>query len=119
MRSIILAGFMAFFVSGCALRQRYADFISSKSPGKEATFVVTDAATQQPVVNAKIEVSELREKITTTTGPDGTFKLPIDKKYVEENPVFVVTLPRGFEKYRIALVPVPVPVVPVEEDAPP
>lgn len=113
MRLTLLLSFVAVLASGCALRPRYADFVTSKTTGKEVTFVVLDAATRQPVPNAKIEVSELRNRISVTTAVDGTFKLPVDKKYLEENPVFVVTLPRGFEQYQLSLAPLPsTPVAP-------
>ena len=116
MRLTFLASLIAFLLSGCALRPRYADFVTSKTSGKEVTFVVTDLQTHQPVPNAKIDVSELRNRITVTTGPDGTFKLPVEKKYLDENPVFVVTLPKGVERYQVALAPLPAP---VEEVSPP
>lgn len=117
MRLIVFVSCVAVLISGCALRPRYADFVTSKTTGKDITFVVTDAATGSPVPNAKIEVSELRNKLSVKTGADGTFKLPVDKKYVDENPVFVVTLPKGFEEYRLAVsLPPPSP-EPVE--APP
>ena len=123
LRLTVLASLIAFALSGCSLRPRYADFVTSKTAGKEVTFVVTDAMTQLPVPNAKIDVSELRNRITVTTGPDGTFKLPVEKKYLDENPVFVVTLPRGYEQYRLALAPLPVApaedVVPSPEGPPP
>ena len=110
---------MAVLASGCALRPRYGDFVNSKTEGKEVTFLVTDAATHQPVPNAKIEVSELRNKLTVTTGADGTFKLPVEKKYLDENPVFLVSLPKGFEEYRVSLAPLVVsPVEAPVEGAP-
>jgi hypothetical protein len=107
MRSVVFASLFALLISGCALRPRYADFVTPTTAGKEVTFLVTDAATHQPVPNAKIEVSELKNKLSVTTGADGTFKLPVEKKYLDENPVFLVTLPKGFEEYRVALAPLP------------
>ena len=114
MRLTLLVVSVASLTSGCALRPRYADFVTPMTAGKEVTFVVTDANTNRPVPNARVEVSELRNRIQVTTAADGTFKLPVDKKYLEENPVFVVTLPRGFETYRVALAPPP-PVEPARE----
>lgn len=109
MRLALSVFVVAVLISGCALRPRYADFVTPTTAGKEVTFLVTDAATKVPVPNAKIEVSELKNKLTVTTGADGTFKLPVDKKYLEENPVFVVTLPKGSEAaYCVALAPLPV-----------
>lgn len=114
MRLTVIVSCVALLISGCALRPRYADFVTSKTTGKELTFLVTDADTAKPVPNAKVEVSELRNKVSVTTGADGTFKLPVEKKYLDENPVFVVTLPKGVVQYRLALAPLPVtPVEPV------
>ncbi len=107
MRLTLIVVSIASLMSGCALRPRYADFVTPKTAGKEVTFVVTDADTHKPVPNARVEVSELRNRIQVTTAADGTFKLPVDKKYLEENPVFVVTLPKGFETYRVTLAPPP------------
>ena len=118
MRLTLFVFVAALLISGCALRPRYADFVSPTTAGKEVTFLVTDAATKLPVPNAKIEVSELKNKLSVTTGPDGTFKLPVEKKYLEENPVFVVSLPKGFEEYRLALAPLPVSPIEVGGDAP-
>lgn len=98
--------------SSCALRPRYAEFVTSKTEGKEVTFLVSNAFTRLPVANAKVEIGELRNRIVTTTGPDGTFTLPVDRKYVDENPVFVVTLPKGVLEYRLALAPPPAPLQP-------
>ena len=116
MRLIVLTISLAAALSGCALRPRYADFVTSKTEGKEVTFLVTDTATGLPVPNAKIELSELRNRLQVTTAADGSFKVPVEKKYVDENPVFVVTLPKGFEQYRLSLAPVVV--TPVEAPAP-
>ena len=112
MRLALFVFVVAGLISGCALRPRYADFVTPTTAGKEVTFVVTDAATKLPVPNAKIEVSELKNKLSVTTGADGTFKLPVDKKYLEENPVFVVTLPKGSAAYVVTLAPLPVEVGP-------
>ncbi len=113
MRLTLIVVSIASLMSGCALRPRYADFVTAKTAGKEVTFVVIDADTQKPVPNARVEVSELKNRLQVTTAADGTFKLPVEKKYLEENPVFVVTLPKGFENYRVALAPPPAPVEPV------
>lgn len=111
----------ALLLAGCALRPRYNDFVTAKTEGKELTFVVVNTANNQPVPGAKVEVSELKNRIITTTGADGTFKLPVEKKYADENPIFVVTLPKDVVQYRVEvakLVAPPVmPVVPAEVPA--
>ncbi len=115
MRLLVIASILAASLCGCALRPRYADFVTSTTAGKQATFVVTDAATNQPVPGAKVEVSEGKNRLIVTTAADGTFTLPVEKKYVDENPVMVVTLPRGFEAYRVALAPAVVLAPPAAE----
>lgn len=118
MRLLLVVSVAALVSTGCALRPRYADFATDKTAGKELSFLITDPTTQMPVAGAKIEVSELRNKLTATSAADGTFKFPMDKKYVEENAVFVVTLPKGVTEYRLSLAPAPVEVVPVAPPAP-
>lgn len=124
MRLVLVASSLALLLSGCALRPRYADFVTAKTEGKEIAFVLQDADTGKPVPGAKVEVSELRNRLNVTTAADGTFKLPVEKKYLDENPVFVVTLPRGVEKYTVKLAPPPAPMpaptpAPVPVEAPP
>jgi hypothetical protein len=104
MRLFVFASVLALVASGCALRPRYADFVNAKFEGKEVTFLLVDADTNRPVPGAKVEFSELKNRVTVTTAADGTFKAPLDKKYVDENPVFVVTLPKGTSQYRMTLV---------------
>lgn len=124
MRHLLAALAIASVLTGCVLRPRYADFVSAKTEGKDITFVVTDADTKKPVPGAKVEVSELKNRLIVTTGADGRFSLPIDKKYVAENPVFVVTLPAGVSHYELAVAPAaapkpaPAPVVPAPTPAP-
>lgn len=112
---------LALLAAGCALRPRYADFVTAKTEGKELTLVVIDAATTRPVPGAKIELSELKNRINVTTAADGTFKVPVEKKYLDENSILVVTLPRDVVNYRIELArPAPPPPPPTPNvDAPP
>lgn len=127
MRSTLFVSVVALLVSGCALRPRYADFVSAaRSDAKEVTFLLIDADTTMPVANAKVELSELKNRVIVNTAADGTFKVPLDKKYIDENPVFVVTLPRGVTQYKLMLAPyaappptvvVPAPVSPVMPEA--
>lgn len=114
MRLIVLV-VCAALLGGCALRPRYTDFITGQTASKEVTFLVTDAATSKPVPNARVEVSELKNRLQLITDADGAFKLPVERKYLEENPIILVTLPKGFERYRLVLAPLPAAPV---EDAP-
>ncbi len=109
-------------VSGCALRPRYNDFITKQTTGKEARFVVIDTDTNKPVAGAKVEVSENKNRILATTDAEGAFVLPVEKKYMDENSLFVVTLPKGVTAYKVllqkAVEPAPVELIPVEVPAP-
>jgi len=122
MRFLQYAGLVGLLLSaGCALRPRYGDFVNAKTEGKEVSFVVIDADSGKPVPGAKVEVSELKNRVQATTGADGVFKLPVEKKYLDENPLFVVTLPKDVVHYRVELVraaPVVPPPAPVEVPAP-
>lgn len=107
MRLAFIPFVLVGLLSSCALRPRYAEFVTSKTEGKEVTFLLSNAANGLPVPNAKVEIGELRNRVVATTGADGTFTLPVDRKYVDENPVFVVTLPKSVLRYRLALAPPP------------
>jgi hypothetical protein len=95
--------------NGCALRSRYSDFVTAKTPGPETAFVLKNQA-GEPLANVRVELSELKNRFITTTKADGTFSLPVDKKYLTEDPVIVVVVPAGVEGYTLALVPPPAPV---------
>ena len=111
MRLSALAIASLLAVSACALRPRYNDFITANTKGPDARFVVIDSDTNKPVEGAKVEISEFKNRLQATTGADGQFTLPVDKKYVSENPIFVVTLPKGVTSYRVELAPQLVPLV--------
>ncbi|MGV3625506.1 MAG: hypothetical protein ACO1OB_32140 [Archangium sp.] len=111
MRLSALAIASLLVVSACALRPRYNDFITANTKGPDERFVVIDTDTNKPVEGAKIEISENKNRLQATTGRDGQFTLPVDKKYVSENPIFVVSLPKGVTSYRVELAPKVIPVV--------
>ena len=127
MRSTLFVCVVALLVSGCALRPRYADFVTAtKSDARDVTFLLVDAHTTMPVANAKVELSELKNRVIVNTAADGTFKVPLEKKYIDENPVFVVTLPKDVTHYKLMLAPyaappptvvAPTPVMPEAVDA--
>lgn len=95
----------------CALRPRYRDFVTAKTEAKEVKLLVTDGA-GAPLPNAKIELSEWKNRLLVTSGPDGLVTLPVDKKYLDENPVLVLQLPPGASSYALALAPPPPPPAP-------
>jgi type IV pilus biogenesis protein CpaD/CtpE len=108
MHRLLLTAVLLGSVAGCALRPRYSDFISTKTVGPETALLLT-TPTGQPLAKVRVEMSESRSRYTATTGADGTFELPVDQKYLAENPVLVVTLPTGHTGYRLTLAPPPAP----------
>jgi hypothetical protein len=120
-RLLVLASSLVL-LAGCALRPRYADFVSPTTPGEKVTFLLTDEGSGKPMPNVPVELSENKNRVRVTTGADGTFTLPVDKKYLVENPVIVVTVPRGVSGYKLSMVtepaPKPAPVEPAAPEAP-
>jgi hypothetical protein len=108
MRRLPVLSLLALLATGCALRPRYADFVSEATPGPQSLFVLTDEA-GQPLPGVTVELSELRNRVVVTTAADGTFALPVDKRYLKENPVLVVRLPAGVMGYTVSLAPPPAP----------
>jgi hypothetical protein len=117
MRQLVICLAFAVAFSACPLRPRYTDFITRRTEGKTFTFVLVDDETGKPIPNARVEVSELRNRLQLITAADGTFTLPVEKKYIDEDPVFVVTLPVGFRGYRLS--PAAPPATPAENPNPP
>ncbi len=113
---IAFAGFgmMAVLASSCALRPRYRDFVTAKTEGSSVKLLMTDNL-GLPVANAKVEFSELKNRQSLSTAADGTFSLPVDKKYLDENPVLVVQLPPGGKSYSLAVAPSLPPPLPIPE----
>ncbi len=109
MRRIALAVLFLVAVSGCALRPRYRDFVSDTTAGKDVKLVLAETDNAHALAGVKVEMSEWRNKYTVTTAPDGTFVVPVEKKYLDENPVLVVTLPMGITGYDIRVAPAPTP----------
>lgn len=104
--------------SSCALRARYRDFVTTKTEGKDVQLLLTDA--QGAVLpNVKVEMSEWKNRLVLTSAADGRLTMPVDKKYLDENPVLVVQLPAGTSGYSLALAPPPPPPPPAPIMAPP
>lgn len=89
-------------LSGCALRSRYEElntrFVPHDSPRSEVLIQVVDG-NDVPVPGARIEIGD-RVRFKATTDDDGIFRLPLDKKYQDENALVVVVLPRGVKSYK-------------------
>lgn len=94
-------------LAGCALRHRYADFVSPTTPGEKVTFLLTEKGTGRPLPHVGIEVGELKNRVRVTTGDDGTFDLPVSPALAKDNPVIVVNLPRAVTAYELAVVTAP------------
>jgi hypothetical protein len=122
-RATAFAVLLATLGQACALRPRYRDFVTPKTEGKQVELMVTNGA-GTPLPNVKVELSEWKNRLVLTTGPDGVLALPVDKKYLDENPVLVLQLPPGTSSYTLALAPPPLPpplppaAVPATEPAP-
>ncbi len=101
MRRLFLTALVLAVSTGCALRPRYRDFINETTPGPDAKFVLFQKDSDTKLAGVKLEMSEWKNKVSVTTGPDGVFALPVEKKYLDENPVLVVVLPAGIEGYEI------------------
>lgn len=94
--------------SSCALRARYRDFVTPKTEGKDVQLLVTDGK-GAALPNVKVEMSEWKNRLVLTSAADGRLTMPVDKKYLDENPVLVVQLPPGTSQYSLALAPPPLP----------
>lgn len=108
--------------SGCALRPLYKDLVAqAPADAKSLELVLQDASTHQPLPGVKLELSEGKSRLQLTTGPDGRFTLPVDKKYRDENPLLVVAMPAGVLATEVVAAPLPSPApspVPVPPAAP-
>ncbi|MBL8934304.1 MAG: hypothetical protein JNM69_07115 [Archangium sp.] len=94
--------------SSCALRARYRDFVTPKTEGKDVQLLVTNGQ-GAALPNVKVEMSEWKNRLVMTSAADGRLSMPVDKKYLDENPVLVVQLPPGTSQYTLALAPPPLP----------
>ncbi|MCA2978691.1 MAG: hypothetical protein INH41_04275 [Myxococcaceae bacterium] len=96
---LLLVGLL-LSTSGCSLRPRYRDFVTAKTEARQVQLRLTDGA-GAPLANARVELSEWKNRLQLTTAADGTFTLPVEKKYLDENPVLVVQVPQGVPAYQV------------------
>ena len=104
-------------LAGCALRPLYRDLVPAGGGAKEVKLQLVDkSGAGRPIVGAKVELGEGKNRVSTTSGADGTFTVP---GTLTDNAVFVVTLPAGVEDYRLVPAPLPAPavVVPAVENS--
>lgn len=104
MLRVLFVASSLLLLAGCALRPRYADFVSPTTAGEKVTFLLSERGTGRVLPGVNVEVGELKGRVRVTTAADGTFSLPVDKKLVEDNPVIVVAVPRGVSGYELTLV---------------
>lgn len=94
---------LLLLASACALRPRYEDltkqFVTAGTPRSEVLIQVLDK-NAAPVPGARIEIGD-RIRFKTMTDQDGIFRLPLDKKYADENALVVVVLPQGVKGYQL------------------
>ncbi len=107
-RVVVSVVLLVGLASSCALRPRYRDFVTAKTDAKAVQLLVTNGA-GAPLPNVKVELSELKNRVAMTSAADGTFSLPVEKKYLDENPVLVLLLPPGTSAYALTLAPPPLP----------
>lgn len=106
---IVVSSFLVVGLSSsCALRARYRDFVTPKTEAKEVQLLVTDAQ-GAALPNVKVELSEWKNRLVLTSAADGRLTMPVEKKYLDENPVLVVQVPPGTTQYTLALAPPPLP----------
>ena len=99
-----------FVLCSCALRPLYKELAPAGTSDRDTKLQVIDLATSAPLAGIKIEMSEGKNRFSATSAADGTFTLPLEKKYFDENPYLVVTgaMPNG---YKLIAAPKPAPVV--------
>lgn len=85
-------------LSACALRPRYLDLAKDVEPPDVVIQVVDRNNT--PVAGARVEFGD-RVRFKAVTDENGVFRLPVEKKYADENALVVVVLPKGVRGYRL------------------
>jgi hypothetical protein len=120
LRALTLA-VVAVALAGCALRPRYAQFVSKDTTGSRVQLQLLERSTGMPVAGAVIEVGEYRTRVITRTDGQGLFALPIDRRYLDDNAIIVVSPPVGVGATRVAsvepVVSAPVAPLPIDLDA--
>lgn len=116
-----LACLSLLLLGACALRPRYDElttrFVAQGDSPNEVLVQVVDRD-DMPVPGARIELGD-RAKFKATTDANGVFKLPLEKRFVDENPLVVVVLPPGVRGYKLQAPQVQTQQSPGLMDAPP
>ncbi len=111
MRPLAVLFAAAVMLAGCALRPRYADFVSKETTGP-VTLQVIEKNSGTPVANAAVEVGELKGRVNVKTDPQGFFVLPVDKQLLADNALIVVTAPSGVGRVQVVATAVAPAVLP-------
>ncbi|MBK7864402.1 MAG: carboxypeptidase regulatory-like domain-containing protein [Archangiaceae bacterium] len=101
-----LACLSLLLLGACALRPRYEELTTRfvpQSPDTAEVLIQVVDRNDAPVPGARIELGD-RYRYKTLTDKDGVFRLPLEKKYSEENALLVVVLPKGVKGYRLVQV---------------
>ena len=104
MRSVLALAMVALVLAGCALRPRYAEFVSRETKGASIQLQLR-AVDGDPVAGATVEVGEYRSKVVAVTDAEGRFTLPVNKTFLADNPVLVVNAPPDTGRTRVDLAP--------------
>jgi hypothetical protein len=105
MRLSAIIGLASLFFTACALRPRYRDVAPKLQDVQRVRLCVKEAKSGSGLSGAKIEFGEGKAKTSLVSDKDGMFELPIDKRFFDENPILVVTMPAGASGYRIEPAP--------------
>lgn len=96
--AIVLTGLVN---PGCALRPRFNDLVAKEETAKELRFRVVDAETKQPILGASVEMGDGKYKFIGISDAEGVVKLPVNKRYRDDNAVVAVTLASGLPRYEL------------------
>jgi hypothetical protein len=103
MSARLLSCSLFVLLGACALRPRYEDltrrFVPEGAARNEVLVQVLDG-NDAPVPGARIEIGD-RFRFKTMTDQDGIFRLPLEKRFTEENALVVVVLPQGVKGYQL------------------
>jgi hypothetical protein len=91
----------ALVSQSCALRPRFNDLVSKDEAAKELRFQLVNAETREPIAGASVEMGDGPNKIKAISDAQGIVKLPVGKKYRDDNAVIGVSLAAGLPRYEL------------------
>ena len=96
---LIALALTGLVTEGCALRPRYNDLVAREETARELRFRVLNADTREPLVGASVEMGDGKYKVVAVADAQGIVKLPVAKRYRDDNSVVAVTLAAGLPRY--------------------